>query len=77
MNSWRDIIAWLRSPICGEPLVLDGDRLLCGACGLMFPVIDGVPALLAGEARERTGEPADIDARCSARQGAARGGGHG
>ena len=30
----------------------DGDELVCGSCGLAYPVRDGIPVLLVDEARK-------------------------
>ncbi|MEE4360306.1 MAG: Trm112 family protein [Pseudomonadales bacterium] len=50
----RELLAILVCPVSKAPLVpsADGTELLCAASGLAFPVRDGIPVLLAGEARE-------------------------
>ncbi len=68
MVSWQDRVDMLRSPICGEPLAWDQGRIVCATCRLMFPIIDGIPALLESEARELSGERADVEARCPKRR---------
>jgi SAM-dependent methyltransferase/uncharacterized protein YbaR (Trm112 family) len=45
----------LRCPSCGDRLTaegnLDGEGLLRSACGLWFPVIDGIPRIFVGDMR--------------------------
>jgi uncharacterized protein YbaR (Trm112 family) len=43
----------LACPLCKSPLVgrRDSDVLVCRADRLAFPVVDGVPVMLEGEAR--------------------------
>jgi uncharacterized protein YbaR (Trm112 family) len=50
----RELLAILVCPVSKASLVPgpDGDELLCGASGLAYPVRDGIPVLLADEARE-------------------------
>lgn len=40
----------LACPACHKNLHLDGERLVCGGCGRRFPVIDGIPVLIAERA---------------------------
>lgn len=52
------ILNILACPACNAPLEQQNNSpgLLCGNCGLLFPVIDGIPVLLIDEAtpiRER------------------------
>jgi uncharacterized protein YbaR (Trm112 family) len=37
-------------PVCKGPLNQQPDRLVCAACALGFPVIDGIPVLLLDDA---------------------------
>jgi uncharacterized protein YbaR (Trm112 family) len=46
-----EFVALLACPRCHGQLERDGDGLLCPACGLVFPVRDGVPVLLLEEAQ--------------------------
>ncbi len=43
----------LACPICKGPLVLNADKteLWCRADGLGYPIRDGIPVMLEGEAR--------------------------
>jgi len=48
----KDLLHILVCPICkGELEAVHGTQgLLCRSCGLEFPVRDGIPVMLAGEA---------------------------
>ena len=46
--------ALLRCPASGEPLVLEGDRLVCKASGKAYRIEDGIPILLVEEAESIT-----------------------
>jgi len=50
----RDLLAILVCPVSKTPLIpnADGTELRCIASGLAYPVRDGIPVLLADEARE-------------------------
>lgn len=54
----RELLAVLVCPVSKAPLVpsSDGRELHCVASGLAYPVRDGIPVLLAEEARELSGE---------------------
>lgn len=41
----------LRCPSCGDALTRANDELLRSACGLWFPVVDGIPRIFVGEMR--------------------------
>lgn len=58
----RELLAILVCPVSKTPLVVSdaGDELLCAASGLAYPVRDGIPVLLADEARELA--PDEIEA---------------
>lgn len=47
------LLAVLACPKCREPLRAQGEELLCtgAACGLAYPVREGIPVLLIDEAR--------------------------
>ncbi len=38
----------LACPACHGDLRLEAARLRCGGCGRSYPIIEGVPALIAG-----------------------------
>ena len=40
----------LACPECKAPVAQEGDRLICSACGKRYPVRDGIPIMLVGEA---------------------------
>jgi len=44
-------------PACKTKVVLTGDRLVCrnAACGLRYPVRDGIPVMLVQEAEKPGG----------------------
>jgi len=48
----------LACPVCKTAVKLEGDRLVCVACGRRYPVRDGIPVMLVEEAEPPTGEPA-------------------
>jgi uncharacterized protein YbaR (Trm112 family) len=43
-------LRWLACPVCRQPLALDADALRCTGCGRRYPVVDGIPVLLADRA---------------------------
>ncbi len=44
----ESISAQLACPACLGELRLDGDRLACASCARTYPIVDGIPALIAG-----------------------------
>jgi len=40
----------LACPVCKTAVKLEGDRLVCVACGRRYPVRDGIPVMLVEEA---------------------------
>jgi len=40
----------LACPMCKTEVKLEGDRLICVACGRRYPVRDGIPVMLVEEA---------------------------
>lgn len=57
-----ELLAILVCPVSKAALVPSGsgEELLCAASGLAYPVRDGIPVLLADEARDL--EPAELEA---------------
>ncbi|MCX6909826.1 MAG: Trm112 family protein [Verrucomicrobia bacterium] len=51
----------LACPKCKTAVKLEGDRLVCQntACGLRYPIRDGIPIMLIGEA-EKVGAPSRL-----------------
>jgi len=46
------ILDQLACPACLGELRLDGDRLTCVGCGRSYPIVDGIPVLIADRAVE-------------------------
>jgi uncharacterized protein YbaR (Trm112 family) len=48
----QDLIPLLRCPKCRHSVSMRGDRIVCGnaACGLRYPVREGIPVMLIEEA---------------------------
>ncbi|MGO9775314.1 MAG: Trm112 family protein [Terracidiphilus sp.] len=46
------VLDQLACPECLGELRLEETRLLCAACGRVYPIVDGIPILIAG--RENT-----------------------
>jgi uncharacterized protein len=46
--------AKLACPVCFGSLRADSPSLVCGACGRAYPIVDGIPVLIA----ERANAPA-------------------
>jgi uncharacterized protein YbaR (Trm112 family) len=44
------ILDQLACPACMGELRLDGERLICAGCGRRYPIVDGIPVLIAGRA---------------------------
>jgi uncharacterized protein YbaR (Trm112 family) len=53
-----EILRLLACPGCRGKLVENGSYLLCPSCALKFPVRDGIPVLLLGEAEK--GAPGNL-----------------
>jgi len=50
----QDLLKILVCPKCKTTVQLSGDRLICmnGACGLRYPVREGIPVMLIDEAEK-------------------------
>ncbi|MGD0547334.1 MAG: Trm112 family protein [Terracidiphilus sp.] len=46
------VVNQLACPACLGGLSLVEDRLVCAECGRAYPVVDGIPVLIAGRAEE-------------------------
>jgi uncharacterized protein YbaR (Trm112 family) len=44
------VLSQLACPVCLGELRLDEGRLACGGCGRAYPIIDGIPVLIADRA---------------------------
>ena len=42
----RELLQILACPACKAPVVEEGDRIVCTACGRRYPVRDGIPVML-------------------------------
>lgn len=42
------VLDLLACPACGGKLRLEEARLVCAGCGRAYPVVDGIPVLIAG-----------------------------
>lgn len=40
----------LACPVCFGNFTLDNLKLVCGACGRIYPIVDGIPVLIAERA---------------------------
>jgi uncharacterized protein YbaR (Trm112 family) len=38
-------------PVCHGDLRLEADRLICAGCGRAYPIVDGIPVLIADRAK--------------------------
>ena len=45
-----DDLRWLACPVCRLPLKLQADSVLCTGCARRYPIVDGLPVLLAERA---------------------------
>jgi hypothetical protein len=44
------VLAQLACPACLGALRLEEAKLVCADCGRAYPIVDGIPALIAGRA---------------------------
>jgi hypothetical protein len=45
VSAFASLRAQLACPACYGELRMDADRLICTRCGLVYPVVDGIPVL--------------------------------
>jgi hypothetical protein len=45
-----DDLRWIACPVCHKMLQLEADMILCEGCGRRYPIVDGIPVLLADRA---------------------------
>jgi hypothetical protein len=50
------VLDQLACPACLADLHLDGPRLICNGCGRIYPIIDGIPVLIAEQAGQARGD---------------------
>lgn len=50
----QELLDILACPVCKAAVRLDGERLVCTnpACGLRYPIRDGIPVMLVEEAEK-------------------------
>lgn len=48
LDSW--VLGQLACPACLGDLRMEEARLVCAGCGRAYPVVDGIPVLIAGRA---------------------------
>jgi uncharacterized protein YbaR (Trm112 family) len=52
-----DLAGWvedLACPVCFGALQFPGAEVVCAACGHSYPVVDGIPVLIAERATQKT-----------------------
>lgn len=52
MNIDPALLEIIVCPACRADLTVEGEELVCGGCGLAYPVRDDIPVLLVDEARK-------------------------
>jgi uncharacterized protein YbaR (Trm112 family) len=48
-----DDLRWLACPVCHRSLELRADGILCTGCSRSYPIVDGLPVLLAERAIQK------------------------
>jgi len=50
----KELLNVLACPACKSDVKLDGDKIVClnSACGLRYPIRDGIPVMLSEEAEK-------------------------
>lgn len=48
----QSVIEMLACPACRVSLLLQGTSVFCSACGRSYPVVDGIPVLIAERAEQ-------------------------
>ncbi|MGO8758726.1 MAG: Trm112 family protein [Terracidiphilus sp.] len=51
-----NVLSQLACPACHGELHLEGARLICGGCRRAYPIVDGIPVLIA-ERAESAADP--------------------
>lgn len=46
----QDDLGWLVCPVCYTSLLLDAAGIRCTGCARRYPIVDGLPVLLAARA---------------------------
>ena len=50
-----ELLEILACPACKTEVTLEGERLVCAACGRRYPIRDGIPVMLIEEAEQPAG----------------------
>ncbi len=45
VSAFASLHAQLACPVCYGELRMDADRLICTLCGVVYPIVDGIPIL--------------------------------
>jgi uncharacterized protein len=53
----KELLEILACPVCKAPVVEQGERLVCTACGRRYPIRDGIAVMLIDEAEPGAAEP--------------------
>jgi len=51
LATWQDALA---CPACGSTFCAREQRLVCEGCGRAYPIVNGIPVLIADRAAERS-----------------------
>jgi uncharacterized protein YbaR (Trm112 family) len=43
-------LRWITCPVCHQRLLLEAGTIHCQGCGRRYPIVDGIPILLADRA---------------------------
>ena len=46
----KELLDILACPSCKAPVRLEGEKIVCTACGKRYPIRDGIPVMLIEEA---------------------------
>lgn len=46
-----ELLEILACPVCKQPVKLEGEELVCVACGRRYPIVNGIPHMLPDELR--------------------------
>lgn len=46
----KELLDILACPLCKKDVRLEGDKIVCTACGRRYPIKDGIPIMLIDEA---------------------------
>lgn len=48
----KELLDILACPECKADVRLEGEKIVCTACGLRYPIRDGIPVMLVEEAEK-------------------------